>query len=438
MLFLLMLIQPAPLQAAPQNEPAAYDPDYLETLFKTYQRKQAYDYALKHLPTMEGDPYFDYFYGVSAIDTGHASEGVFALERVLLVFPNDQVARLELARGYYILQDYALSRQAFETVLETSPPSQVRETAEAYLDKIRVSESRYRPTHSGYAKLTLGNDDNVNAGVDEDVDLGFLAIISPDSLSQDDNFTTLAGGWTYAYPFSPGWYFESTLSGEMRKNIDLDQFDTLTAGLQLGIVHLTGDHRLKAELGNQQFNLDGDSYRKLNSLSLGWKYSLSEKSYIDSTLQYATLDYPDFPNRNSDLVTLGASFVHSFSSYLQPMIFLTASLGQETPEIDNVVTRSDTERDITAFRGGVILSFSNTLALQAAAGLQSSEYAGPLVFPAGLVREDDYTTADLALLWVFKRKWRLDTRFSHSENDSTFNLRDYQRNTFDVSLNYSF
>ncbi len=70
---------------------------YLQSLFTSYQRQAAYDYALKHVREMEGDPYFDYFYGVSAIDTGHASEGVFALERVLLFHPNDHVVRLELA-----------------------------------------------------------------------------------------------------------------------------------------------------------------------------------------------------------------------------------------------------------------------------------------------------------------------------------------------------
>ena len=41
---------------------------------------------------MEGDGNFDYIYGVAAIDTGHASEGVFALERVLIQFPGDSKA----------------------------------------------------------------------------------------------------------------------------------------------------------------------------------------------------------------------------------------------------------------------------------------------------------------------------------------------------------
>lgn len=104
----------------------AFNLKQLQELFKTYQRQQAYAYASQHLEQMEGDPYFDYLYGVSAIDTGHASEGVFALERVLLAFPEDHVARLELARGYFILEEYARSRVEFEIVLKTEPPKKSR------------------------------------------------------------------------------------------------------------------------------------------------------------------------------------------------------------------------------------------------------------------------------------------------------------------------
>ena len=90
---------------------------HLQSLFASYKRQAAYDYATQFVKQMEGDPYFDYFYGVSAIDTGHASQGVFALERVLLFHPKDHVVRLELARGYFILEEYARSRQEFEKVL---------------------------------------------------------------------------------------------------------------------------------------------------------------------------------------------------------------------------------------------------------------------------------------------------------------------------------
>jgi len=420
-------------------ETASFDIKHLQSLFESYKRGQSYDYAKRFQAEMEGDPYFDYLFGVSAIDTGHASEGTFALERVLLIFPGDQVARLELARGYFNLQEYALAGESFRTVLQTEPPAQVRDTALAYLDKIRVSESRYRPTHSGFIELSLGNDDNVNAGVDENATFSLAAFLNADSFGQDDIFSTLSGAWTYVHPLTPGWLVESTLSGNFRKNKDLNQFDTTTGTLQLGVTHLQASNKYKAELITQQFQLDGDEYRSLNGLNLNWQYTLSERSSFNSSLQYAQLDYPDFSVKNSDLITLAINHTHAFSAYLQPVLFTTLSLGTEAAEEDsNPTTQSETERDIISLRLGVVLSFTNTLALQTAIGTQNSEYAAAPALQPDTIREDDYSTADLNLIWAFARKWRMETRYSYTKNSSTDDLRNYERNVFDITANYTF
>jgi len=431
--FLLLFSQPI------LAETKSFDINHLQSLFEDYKRGQSYKYAKQFQPEMEGDPYFDYLFGVSAIDTGHASEGTFALERVLLIFPDDQVARLELARGYFNLQEYALAGESFRAVLETQPPAQVTETALAYLDKIRVSESRYRPTHSGFIEFSLGNDDNVNAGVDENTTFSLAAFLNADSFGQDDNFSTLSGAWTYIHPFTPGWLFESTLSANFRKNQELDQFDTNTGTLQLGVTHLQASSKYKAELISQQFQLDGDEYRSLNGLNFNWQYSLSERSSFNSSLQYAQLDYPDLSVKNSDLITFGMNYTHAFAAYLQPVLFTTFSLGTEAAEDDtNPATQSETERDIISLRLGVVLSFTNTLALQTSIGTQNSEYAAAPALDPDTIREDDYSTADLNLIWAFERKWRLETRYAYTKNSSTDDLRNYERNVIDMTVNYTF
>ncbi len=435
-LLALLILLPQSILA----ESTAFDVKHLQSLFENYKRNQSYEYAKQYRDEMEGDPYFDYIFGVSAIDTGHASEGTFALERVLLIFPEDQVARLELARGYFNLQEYSLSRASFETVLQNNPPPQVKNTAQAYLDKIRVSESRYRATHSGFLEFNLGNDDNTNAGIDEDSILASSPFLGPDNFGQDDTYTSLSGAWTYAHPVSPGWLLESTLSGLFRKNQELDQFDTTTGTLQLGVTHIQASSKYKAELITQQFQLDGDEYRSLNGLNLNWQYTLSEQSSFNTLLQYAQLDYPDISVKNSNLVTLGMNYTHAFATYLQPVLFTTLSLGAEQAEEGtNPVALYEAERDIYSIRFGVILSFTNTLALQSAIGTQNSAYAGVSSLSLdNTKREDDYNTADLNLIWAFARKWRLDTRYSYTKNSSTDDLRNYERNIINMAINYTF
>ena len=417
----------------------AFDINHLQSLFKHYKRAESYRYAKQYQSEMEGDPYFDYLFGVSAIDTGNASEGTFALERVLLSFPDDQVARLELARGYFNLQEYSLAKDQFNTVLKSNPPEKVKSAAYAYLDKIRVSESRYRPTHSGFIEFALGNDDNANGGLNESAALLTPIPLEADSFGQADNFTSVIGSWTYVHPVSPGWLVESSLSGNFRKNQQLSQFDTNTATVQLGLTHLQATNKYKAELIAQQFQLDGGKYRSLNGINLNWQHTISQQSSLNSTLQYAQLDYPDYDYRNSNLLTLAINYTQSFSVYLQPLLFTTLTLGNESAtDSTNTTSLSEAERDIYSLRVGVVTSFTNTLAFRTSIGSQNSAYAGTSAFSDGEKREDNYNSADLGLIWAFDRKWRLDTRYSYVKNDSNDEFKSYTRSVLSVAMNYTF
>ena len=53
----------------------------------------------RSLPEHYGEPAFDLYFGISAIEAGHASEGVLALERYRMATPDDGQGALHLARG---------------------------------------------------------------------------------------------------------------------------------------------------------------------------------------------------------------------------------------------------------------------------------------------------------------------------------------------------
>ena len=145
---------------------------------------EAYTYAQTYRAEQEGNPQFDFYYGIAAIDTGNASQGVFALERVLAVQPDNHAARLELARGYFILEEYARAREEFELVLALDPPPSVVSKISRFLIAIRRNEGRYRTTGSGFVQFGLGNDTNVSSGPD-DPTIGIVKL-SDDSVAVED------------------------------------------------------------------------------------------------------------------------------------------------------------------------------------------------------------------------------------------------------------
>src|SRR3954469_8746323 len=90
--------------------------DDLKSLVEQGKSKEAYELGSQH-PEQLGNPDFDFFFGMAATDAGHAGEGVLALERYLVRFPDVPAARVELARAYFVLGEDARAREEFQNVL---------------------------------------------------------------------------------------------------------------------------------------------------------------------------------------------------------------------------------------------------------------------------------------------------------------------------------
>src|SRR6188768_2413675 len=98
--------------------------DDIKVLVDKGDAKGAYELGKKH-PEELGNSLFDFYFGVAAIDSGHAGEGVLALERYVVNFPDNFNARLELARGYFVMGDDQRARDEFNEVLKAKPPAAV-------------------------------------------------------------------------------------------------------------------------------------------------------------------------------------------------------------------------------------------------------------------------------------------------------------------------
>ncbi|MFM8339277.1 MAG: tetratricopeptide repeat protein, partial [Fluviibacter sp.] len=126
-------------------------PDQMKQMIEQKRAEDAYQLGLKH-PELLGDVYFDYVFGTAAVDAGRPSVGVLALERVLLNNPNNNVARLELARAYFVLGEYQRSREEFEDVKKRNPPPGAVVTIDQYLEAIKDKESATKISGGVYAE----------------------------------------------------------------------------------------------------------------------------------------------------------------------------------------------------------------------------------------------------------------------------------------------
>ena len=134
--------------------------DRAKRLLEQKQPRQAYELLLPQESARAGDPEFDYLLGIAAIDSGEAERGVFALERVLAVQPNNHVARAEIARAYLALGERDSARREFETVRQQQVPADVKAAIDGYLSAIASADVTQI---LGFFELGYGYDTNVNS-----------------------------------------------------------------------------------------------------------------------------------------------------------------------------------------------------------------------------------------------------------------------------------
>jgi hypothetical protein len=410
--------------------------DDIKALVEKGDSKAAYELGKKY-PDQLGDPVFDFYFGVAAVDSGHAGEGVLALERYTVNFPNNVQARLELARGYFILGEDFRAREEFTGILKSNPPSDVAANIERYLDAIRSRESMYKTTTGAFIEFGLGYDSNVNGGVrNSNVVLpNFgLVTVAPAGVGLHSTFMQATGGLSIVHPVAPGLAVFGSASADLKRNSSHDEYDQGNYGGAAGVSYLKDKNLLRATLSYGELDVDYARFRTVTGLTGEWMHQLDELRAISTFAQYADLDYAGNNDaRDSHLIGAGLGYRHAFIAKWQPLLQVTGSYSQE----DNQRNRDDLGRDIIGLRAS--LSFTPAPKWAASLGVtyQHSDYAAQ-DFLFSTTRRDDYYAADLSASYAWTRNLSVRGELLVSRNASNIELYEYRRDVIAVKLRYDF
>lgn len=418
------------LLAAPSDE--------IKALLEKGEPRAAYDLGRKY-PDQFGEPAFDFYFGVAAINAGHAGEGVLALERYLLNFPENLQARLELARGYFVLGEDARAREEFEAVTRLKPPPEVQAGIDRFLDAIRARESRFRTTANLFLEIGLGYDSNINGGVgNANIVLPAfgLVTVTQAGVEQSAAFTHLAAGGQFTHPVAPGWSVFGGLGVESKLNHGSfeSQFDLLTLAASGGVSLLRENDLYRLGAYYSDLKVDQGEFRDITGFAAEWQRQLDEFQSFSAALQYAELDYKgDNDVRDSHLSQLALGYRRAFIGPWQPLLSVNLYFGQE----DNQRDRDDLSRNLYGFRVSLAGSPAPKWAASAGAFYQLSDYREPDP-QLGVTRRDDYYGADLTVSYALTRSFSLRGEFLYSRNASNIALFEYDRNLVALKLRYDF
>lgn len=411
--------------------------DDVRALLDQGRSAEAYQLGRQH-PGELGKPDFDFYFGVAAIDSGRAGEGVLALERYIVRFPDNDRARLELARGYFVLGEFVRAREEFETVQKRNPPPNVLATIDRFMDSIRAQETRYTTTATGYIELGLGHDSNVNSGVGDPVisvpTLGTVRLADA-GVGTGDKFTHLGLGGQFSHPLAPGVALLFGASAEARNHVsNLEQsFDQKSANGFAGVSYLQERNLYRAVFSASSLYVDHDRFRETSALGGEFHRRVDELNTASLFAQVARLNYAATPVRNADFAGIGIGWRHAFVLRMQPIFQVQALIGREAN--DAAPARNDLSRDLYTVRGAISLTPAAQWGLSAGATYTKSRFKGVDAFFL-TERDDDYVGLEFGASYRLTKQLTLRADYQYSNNESNIVLYQYHRNALMLRARY--
>ena len=427
--------------------------DDVKLLLEQGKDRQAYE-AGKSASDALGTPLFDFYFGIAALNAGVPGEGVLALERYLLQFPDNRSAQFQVARGYYILGEDERARQEFSALAADAKDAELG-SINQFLDAIRARESRYRPSASAYVELGLGRDSNVNSGVVAGQVAGLPTgiVVAPGQTGEkrSDSFGSVTAGLQGVYPVAPGvsLYGGGLISGRYNASGVNDVFNQSQLSLQGGVSVLRGRSLLRLGIDSTQMSVNSQPYLKLATVAAEWQYQndqfnrfglslqLTDQAYknIDVFLDSAkTIKIASGANERDSLQTsLTGSINHSLAHPWSPELGFSMTVGNEK----NRKARPDLSRSFHGFRSFAVVRPIPKWSFGASLNYQNSRHHQE--FAAGVpTRRDDFVMLEATAGYAIDRNLQLKAEYQHSRQKSSIGFYAYNRDQLALKLRYDF
>ncbi|MGE0483958.1 MAG: outer membrane beta-barrel protein [Gammaproteobacteria bacterium] len=388
-----------------------------------------------------GDPEFDFIFGVAALDAGHETEAIFALERVLVVAPDNAEARAALARAHLRLGELEQAGFEFRNARDAGVPASMERTINDYLSAIEGELNRPRTTYDVFIQLGAGYDQNVNNATDVSSvavpALGGL-IFNLDNTGREasSSIFDLQAGFGFRTPVQrfDDLQFFGRMALDERIAINQSDFSQRTLGGTSGFHYTRDRHQFTLAAQVQRFFVGGDPNRDLFGGTAQWQYSLSDQTQLTLFGQMAALRFPDQEVRDADRYTGGVGFGHAFGGRGAPVVFVSAYGGTED-EVEG--RRPDIGRDLFGVNLGAQYTFAPNIIGYLNANYEDSDYGGtdPLFLRS---RDDEFVDVAAGLRVGVNRHWSVRPEIRYSRNDSTLVINDYDRVNVMVYLRNDF
>ena len=389
-------------------------------------------------PARAGDPRFDYRLGVAALDSGHLTHAIFALERVLAVRPDDHPARAELARAFLAAGESENARSELEKVRRTDMPAQAAAAIDRVLGLLDQVAPSPHPRFAGYAEIGGGWDSNVNSATNAGQFAvpafgGLLFSVAPGSERKREAFATTAAGASLQMPLQPGWSVLAGVNGRGTLNARTHETNTSVVDGSVGLSHVQGRQAQTVALQTSGAWVSSSLYRTANGLSAQWQSQLDAASQASAFAQWSRQGYAGQAERNTDRRVLGSAYARSIDA-TATLVYASLYVADERARDREFAHHG---HRAAGLRAGGERKLGAAAVFFAEWQYERRRYGGtePLF---DLRRRDRQSDLLAGIRFVPAPQWQLIPQIRHTGAASNVVLYDYGRTVFQLSLRREF
>jgi len=410
---------------------------------KSQSAEQTYQQLLALEPDFAGDLDYDYLLGTAALDAGHHSAAIFALQRAVATSPSFSGARFELARAYYAVGDNESARREFLTLQGERPPPAVAAAISEYLDAIDRRAAAYRPRYGALVEAGVGYDSNANAATDARV-FGDLDL-NDRSQSQASMCYSVDVAGQLSHPIAPRWRLLADGSA-LQRNYPSASYVNTTALHAGGGLEWDRDNLTLAALISDTFvMLDGRRNNNAPAFDLSTVYGFAKSWQLGFNARATAIRFADDLSLEDVDSYLGSLAITKTWNSL-PRVQLAAAItgGNEHAREEG----SPFGRRMLGGRLSTYITPSASVLVTASAAVLHSEYEGPFFtgdfLPGGDqffdTRTDTQYSGRVGVDWrdFPARYWAVGTQVTYIKNHSRLSLYEYDRVDAAVMLRREF
>ncbi len=416
----------------------------INDLVNSGQFQQAFDLGTDNLEEWEGDPEFDFAYGLAALESGNANEAVFALERVAATSADGVLrerSRLELARAYFVTNNLTAAENLFNVVLANNPPANVQQNIEAFLQLIDARRNEQTASFNFSISSVLGADDNINSATSNAfIDTPLIGQIELDTAGRetDDEFSNTTVTMNYNYPFTRDRSLDFNLTLGHLDNLSTDQFDIDNVRGQVTYGWGNDVNRFRHGLSAGQVYLDGEGFQDSLALNSSWQRAGDNGWYQSASVAYTQIEYDTSSNPTNSLrdvdqllftgglTKIQGQYTHSFNLYH----------ANEDPEFPNGGSHNGREFTGLAYSLLYRLNAQHTPFIRASVQDVEHDDEHPVFF--NTIRSDDNRSFTFGWFFQMNSGFQLTAEASYTDNTSNIELFDYSRSRYQVGFRYQF